>query len=87
MMRCCRFTLGAAALLCFGAPAAQAAPCLTVTLTGTQSGPAVFNGQAGAGIRGMRERAALVWGDLVVRSPEDGGTEVRLDLPLGALVP
>src|SRR5215813_8076825 len=29
--------------------AVQAAPCLLVTLTGTQSGPAVFNGQAGAG--------------------------------------
>ena len=29
--------------------AAQAAPCLTVTLTGTQGGPSVFNGQAGAG--------------------------------------
>jgi ribonuclease Z len=28
---------------------AEAAPCLVVTLTGTQSGPAVFNGQAGAG--------------------------------------
>src|SRR5437016_4147608 len=28
---------------------AEAAPCLTVTLTGTQSGPSVFNGQAGAG--------------------------------------
>ena len=27
----------------------QAAPCLTVTLTGTQGGPPVFNGQAGAG--------------------------------------
>ena len=26
-----------------------AAPCLTVTLTGTQGGPPVFNGQAGAG--------------------------------------
>src|SRR4051794_874262 len=44
----CRFTLGSA-LLCFAAPAAEAAPCLIVTLTGTQSGPAVFNGQAGAG--------------------------------------
>jgi ribonuclease Z len=30
-------------------PPAQAAPCLIVTLTGTQSGPSVFNGQAGAG--------------------------------------
>jgi ribonuclease Z len=28
---------------------ARAAPCLIVTLTGTQSGPALFNGQAGAG--------------------------------------
>lgn len=27
----------------------QAAPCLKVTLTGTQGGPPVFNGQAGAG--------------------------------------
>src|SRR5881275_744417 len=30
-------------------PNARAAPCLMVTLTGTQSGPSVFNGQAGAG--------------------------------------
>src|SRR5438552_12596969 len=30
-------------------PMAEAAPCLIVTLTGTQSGPSVFNGQAGAG--------------------------------------
>ena len=30
-------------------PMAEAAPCLVVTLTGTQSGPSVFNGQAGAG--------------------------------------
>ena len=28
---------------------ADAAPCLLVTLTGTQGGPSVFNGQAGAG--------------------------------------
>ena len=31
------------------APAAQAAPCLIVTLTGTQAGPPAFNGLAGAG--------------------------------------
>jgi ribonuclease Z len=30
-------------------PVAAAAPCLMVTLTGTQSGPSVFNGQAGSG--------------------------------------
>lgn len=31
------------------APAAQAAPCLIVTLTGTQGGPSVYGGLAGAG--------------------------------------
>ena len=39
--------LALAALLV--ASAAEAAPCMTVTLTGTQSGPAVFQGTAGAG--------------------------------------
>ena len=29
--------------------AAFAAPCMTVTLTGTQGGPPIFKGQAGAG--------------------------------------
>lgn len=32
-----------------GTSSAQAAPCMIVTLTGTQSGPPVFNGLAGAG--------------------------------------
>src|SRR4029453_11587383 len=32
-----------------GASTADAAPCLVVTLTGTQSGPPAFNGLAGAG--------------------------------------
>lgn len=31
------------------APPVEAAPCLLVTLTGTQSGPPIHNGQAGAG--------------------------------------
>ena len=35
--------------LAVAVPMVQAAPCLIVTLTGTQSGPSVFNGQAGAG--------------------------------------
>src|SRR6187397_1296298 len=30
-------------------PVAESAPCLVVTLTGTQSGPPAFNGLAGAG--------------------------------------
>ena len=39
----------AAVVLAALTTAAPAAPCLTVTLTGTQGGPSVFNGQAGAG--------------------------------------
>ena len=39
---CCAWLTGA----CSPAPAA---PCLMVTLTGTQSGPPIFNGLAGAG--------------------------------------
>jgi ribonuclease Z len=35
--------------LVVAAPAAQAAPCLLVTLTGTMSGPVLLNGVAGAG--------------------------------------
>jgi ribonuclease Z len=35
--------------LSFGVPIAGAAPCLIVTLTGTQGGPPAFNGLAGAG--------------------------------------
>ena len=41
--------LAAGMWLAVVAPMAEAAPCLIVTLTGTQSGPSVFNGQAGAG--------------------------------------
>jgi len=39
------------AVVWFAAPVlmAEAAPCLIVTLTGTQAGPSAFNGQAGAG--------------------------------------
>lgn len=46
-----RFAMGALAALVLGAftTIAWAAPCMIVTLTGTQGGPSVFNGQAGAG--------------------------------------
>ncbi|WP_207908563.1 HAMP domain-containing sensor histidine kinase [Pseudonocardia endophytica] len=37
----------------------------------------------GAGIRGMRERALLVGGDLDVAHPRSGGTAVTLTVPLG----
>jgi ribonuclease Z len=42
-------TLISVFLLLIAATGAHAAPCLTVTLTGTQSGPPAFNGLAGAG--------------------------------------
>jgi two-component system sensor histidine kinase UhpB len=33
------------------------------------------------GLRGMRERAVLVGGTLVIREPPDGGVEVRVEVP------
>jgi two-component system sensor histidine kinase UhpB len=39
-------------------------------------------GADGEGIAGMRERALHVRGRLTVGTPQDGGTEVRLDIPL-----
>jgi len=36
----------------------------------------------GGGLRGMRERAVLVGAELVVRRRPEGGTEVRLDVPV-----
>lgn len=38
---------------------------------------------AGTGLAGMRERALLIGGRLTVAAREDGGTEVRLTLPIG----
>jgi two-component system sensor histidine kinase UhpB len=40
------------------------------------------NETGGAGLSGMRERAMHVGGWLTVTSPANGGTEVRLDIPL-----
>ena len=57
--------------LAIALPLAEAAPCLIVTLTGTQSGPSVLNGQAGAGT--------------LVRYGEDGNDcgAVKLQLDTG----
>jgi two-component system, NarL family, sensor histidine kinase UhpB len=42
-----------------------------------------LNGEpAGSGIRGMRERALLVAGELAIRSPSGGGAEVTLTIPI-----
>lgn len=40
---------------------------------------------AGSGIRGMRERALFVAGNLVIRVPSGGGTEVTLTIPVNAV--
>jgi two-component system sensor histidine kinase UhpB len=37
-------------------------------------------GQAGAGIRGMRERAGLIGANLEIRSNDDGGCTVVLSV-------
>jgi two-component system sensor histidine kinase UhpB len=42
-----------------------------------------FDGaSSGSGIRGMRERAALVGGDLTIEERAGGGVEVRLEVPV-----
>jgi len=46
---CLASVLFAGVMVLAAAPAAQAAPCMIVTLTGTQGGPPSFNGLAGAG--------------------------------------
>ena len=48
-MRCFSIAIALVAGTWLAPPVAEAAPCLMVTLTGVQSGPSVFNGQAGAG--------------------------------------
>jgi two-component system sensor histidine kinase UhpB len=45
-------------------------------------GPPAGDGQAGAGIAGMSERALHVGGRLTVASDPGAGTEVRMDIPL-----
>ncbi len=50
----------------------------------TDDGSGIGDATAGAGIQGMRERALLVGGRLWVHPAGEGGTEVRLELPLEA---
>ncbi|MEU0397062.1 HAMP domain-containing sensor histidine kinase [Streptomyces sp. NPDC006208] len=54
-----------------------------VELLVTDNGGGLRQVLEGAGIRGMRERALLIGADLHVGSRPTGGTEVRLDIPLG----
>src|SRR5205823_9753066 len=59
-------------------PTAQAAPCLIVTLTGTQSGPSVFNGQAGAGTLVRYGDDSNDCGALKLQFDAGRGTNMRL---------
>jgi two-component system sensor histidine kinase UhpB len=54
----------------------------TVSLRVCDDGRGIRTDAAGAGIRGMRERAIFVGGTLTVGPGPDGGAEVRLDVPL-----
>lgn len=56
----------------------------TVELSVVDNGRGLSGRAEGAGIRGMRERALLVDGELEMRSPSSGGTEVRLAVPIAA---
>jgi ribonuclease Z len=67
------FVVMAALAVAIFTTAAQAAPCLRVTLTGTQGGPTVFNGQAGAG-------ALVSYGD---ESDNCGAVKLQFDAGRG----
>lgn len=53
-----------------------------IVLRVRDNGLGLDGASAGGGIRGMRERALLVAGDLAIRAPSGGGTEVTLRLPV-----
>ena len=59
-------------------PTAQAAPCLIVTLTGTQSGPPAFNGLAGPGTLVRYGDDANNCGAVKLQFDAGRGTNMRL---------
>jgi two-component system sensor histidine kinase UhpB len=59
----------------------------TIRLAVCDDGKTIDASSAGDGIRGMKERAQLIGGELYVGPrPDAGGTEVRLDVPLASAV-
>ena len=68
----------AALIVSLSATASQAAPCLIVTLTGTQGGPSVFNGQAGAGTLVRYGDESNECGALKLQFDTGRGTNMRL---------
>src|SRR5438552_18861414 len=59
-------------------PLAEAAPCLMVTLTGTQGGPSVFNGQAAAGTHVRYGDDSNNCGAMKLQFDAGRGTNMRL---------
>jgi len=59
-------------------PTAQAAPCLVVTLTGTQGGPQIFNGLAGAGTLVSYGEDGNNFGAVKMQFDAGRGTNMRL---------
>lgn len=57
---------------------------LTLEVEDHGKGIAAGTGRRGLGLVAMRERAALLGGTLELTPPRDGGTLVRLDVPMGA---
>jgi two-component system, NarL family, sensor histidine kinase UhpB len=55
-----------------------------VVLAVRDDGRGLNGAREGAGIRGMRERALLVGGNLTLQDGPTGGTVVRLDVPTGS---
>lgn len=81
-----RLTL-AAAITCIGS-IAQSAPCLDVTLTGTQGGPPVFKGQAGAGTLVRYGDSETGCNDVMLQFDTGRGTTQQLSklgVPVGKL--
>jgi two-component system, NarL family, sensor histidine kinase UhpB len=68
-----------------GRVSVELAPTLpgdAVLLSITDDGRGIGSSPEGAGIRGMRERALLVGATLTVRPHEEGGTDLRLFVPV-----
>jgi ribonuclease Z len=66
------------AFMSIGVATAEAAPCLIVTLTGTQSGPPAFNGLAGAGTLVRYGDDANNCGAVKLQFDAGRGTNMRL---------
>ena len=74
--------------LSIAAPGALAEPCLKVTLTGTQGGPPLFNGQAGAGTLVQYGDETNGCGAVKLQFDTGRGTNMRLSqakVPAGKL--